>query len=188
MKQTRLGVFETNSSSMHSIVVMKNVEKFAGQYKEFDEDIYLSKSGKWVLCSEDLSYDRYPFRVLATFKDKLLYAIPALCNIDDGKYDDIVAVVEKYVPNFKKFDFSLCEDYEKFGYIDHQSADLLYDFLNEEGITLEEFLTNKKYMIVVDGDEYAEFEKWVKSGLINVDDIDYTYCLGVKCYAKDIEE
>ena len=28
----------------------------------------------------------------------------------------------------------------------------------------------------------------VKSGLINVDDIDYTYCWGVKRYAKDIAE
>lgn len=187
MKQTRLGVFETNSSSMHSIVVMKNVEKFAGQYEKFDTDIFLDKNGKWTMWTEDLEYGRYPFQVLATFRDKLLYAIPALCN-NKNKYDDIVEVVKKYIPKFRKFDFSMRDDGEKFGYIDHQSADLLYDFLNEEGITLEEFLTNKKYMIVIDGDEYAEFEKWVKSGLINVDDIDYTYCWGVKRYAKDIAE
>lgn len=187
MKQTRLGVFETNSSSMHSIVVMKNVEKFAGQYEKFDTGIFLDKNGKWTVWTEDLEYGCYPFQVLATFRDKLLYAIPALCN-NSNKYYDIVEVVEKYIPKFKKFDFSMCDDGEKFGYIDHQSADLLYDFLNEEGITLEEFLTNKKYVIVIDGDEYAEFEKWVKSGLINVDDIDYTYCWGVKHYAKDIAE
>lgn len=55
------------------------------------------------------------------------------------------------------------------GSIDHQSAGLLKNFIKDKNITLKEFLTNKKYVIVVDGDEYCEFDKLLNSGFINKD-------------------
>ena len=55
------------------------------------------------------------------------------------------------------------------GSIDHQSAGLLKNFIKDRNITLKEFLTNKKYVIVVDGDEYCEFDKLLNSGFINKD-------------------
>lgn len=59
----------------------------------------------------------------------------------------------------------------KRGYVDHESADLLHSFLQKENITLEEFLTNKKYCIVIDGDEYHEWTKMKNTVLINKDNI-----------------
>ena len=44
-----------------------------------------------------------------------------------------------------------------FGDIETDST-LLERFLKREKITLEEFLTNRKYIIIVDGDEYCIFE------------------------------
>jgi len=61
------------------------------------------------------------------------------------------------------------------GMIDHQSMGLLKNFLKEKDITLKEFLTNKKYIIVIDGDEYCDFERYMKSGLINKDFITEIY-------------
>ena len=55
--------------------------------------------------------------------------------------------------------------------IDHQSMGLLKQFLKTEGISLEEFLLNKKYVIVEDSDELCLFEELKRSGLFNKDNI-----------------
>ena len=66
-------------------------------------------------------------------------------------------------------------DLPYFGYVDHESSSLLQDFLDEQKISLEKFLVNKKYLVVVDGDEYCEFEKLLNSGIINKGIIDYEF-------------
>ena len=58
------------------------------------------------------------------------------------------------------------------GSIDHQSSGLLKNFLKEKGITLREFLSNKRYIIVIDGDEICDWERYKASGLINLNYIE----------------
>jgi hypothetical protein len=58
------------------------------------------------------------------------------------------------------------------GYVDE---DILSGFLKQEGITLEEFITNKKYIVVQDGDEYEYYRDMKRCGLINLDAIDHEY-------------
>jgi len=36
-----------------------------------------------------------------------------------------------------------------------------------EGITLEEFIINPKYVIVIDGDEYRFFDRYKNNGMLN---------------------
>ena len=67
---------------------------------------------------------------------------------------------------------------------------LLSVTLKENEITLEEFIINSKYVVIVDGDEYAEFEKLKDSGLIDFSEIDkiYTWPDGSKeCVSYDSE-
>lgn len=59
--------------------------------------------------------------------------------------------------------------------IDHQSATLLKSFLEREHITLRDFLLNKKYIIIITGDEYDDWENLKRSGLINKDNIIFEY-------------
>jgi len=61
------------------------------------------------------------------------------------------------------------------GTIDHQSAGLLKNFLKDEGISLKEFLTNKKYIVIIDGDEYCDWSRYKMSGIINLDFIEKEY-------------
>lgn len=61
------------------------------------------------------------------------------------------------------------------GVIDHQSKGILREFLRKKNIDLKEFLTNKKYIIVVDGDEFCVLFKEIKHGLINKDFIKEIY-------------
>lgn len=52
---------------------------------------------------------------------------------------------------------------------------ILVGFLEKENISLEEYLTNRKYVVIQDGDEYCEFGNFKRSGLINLDVIDHEY-------------
>lgn len=58
------------------------------------------------------------------------------------------------------------------GYVD---GNILSGFLEEENITLEDFLVNKKYIVIQDGDEYCEYGNFKKIGLIDTSKIDHEY-------------
>lgn len=58
------------------------------------------------------------------------------------------------------------------GYVDEN---ILSGFLEKEGITLEEYLTNKKYVVIQDGDEYCYWSDMKKTGLVNMKAIDHEY-------------
>lgn len=52
---------------------------------------------------------------------------------------------------------------------------ILGGFLERENISLEEYLTNKKYVVIQDGDETCYWNAMKKTGLVNMDIIDYEY-------------
>lgn len=74
-------------------------------------------------------------------------------------------------------------EYPNIGCIDHQSMGLLKNFLKDKNITLKEFLTNKKYVVVVDSDECMDWLRYKKSGIINTDFIVEEY----DKYGEDID-
>lgn len=108
--QIRMGVFETNSSSMHSLCVMKNEGKYTIQ--EITHDMWLwddSKTGEknciWIPYEGDLYFGRSPFRALASFSDKWLYACASLVEeYNDDTYKELLRIVKKYVPTLKKIE------------------------------------------------------------------------------------
>ena len=231
-RQVRYGVFESNSSSKHSISIMKKNDKYTPE--EILEDIWLhddketgEKDCVWDIWDGDLSFGRSPFRALGTFADKWYYACASLVRDYNGDtYKELVAIAMKYVPNLKKIklpmtnesiadkddevnkDSEFAQKYGKTenelieyltkkeelwgfeieywkgrngywhynapctGYVDEN---ILSGFLEKEGITLEEYLINKKYVVIQDGDEHCEYENMKKSGLINLDAIDHEY-------------
>lgn len=234
-RQVRRGCFESNSSSQHSICVMKNGDKYSP--KELLDGIYLredrdtgEKGCVWEPWEDDMTFGRSPFKALGTFSDKWLYACASLvCDYNDDVYKELVKIAIKYVPGLKKIRLpmvcrSVCnkdyvnlekeeKDYyrETYGktekelveyllqkekewgieiryyeadggwfhyyapYTGSVDEDILTGFLQEENITLEEYLINKKYVVIQDGDEYCEFDNLKESGLINLDAIDHEY-------------
>lgn len=233
-RQIRRNVFETNSSSMHSLTVMKRDGYFTPE--EIVENIYLCRDREtggegcvWEIWDEDgLYFGRSPFRALRTFKDKWMYACASLVNdYNDDTYKELVAIAMKHIPNLKKIKlpkttgsfankdnekFKDNEYYQKYGkteeelveYLDKKAKDwgweevnywesssgfwvydmpctggvddyMLSGFLKDEGVTLEEYLTNKKYVVIQDGDEYYYWDNMKKAGLINMDAIDHEY-------------
>ena len=82
-------------------------------------------------------------------------------------FEEIDKALDKYFPDLEeirlpKNDYYVNKetDYYQlyFGYVDHQSKGLLQDFLEKEGISLSEFLINKKYVVIIDGDEYCIYD------------------------------
>lgn len=230
-RQIRRGVFETNSSSMHSLTVMKRDDKYTPE--EIVKDLYLyddqntgEKGCIWHIYDDDLTFGRSPFRALGTFKDKWLYACASLVyEYNDETYKNLTAIALKYIPNLKKIELPMISDsvadkkskksrkdayYQEHGktekelqehlsqkekdwgmelnywksgdwwhydvpYTGHVDEDILSGFLKQEGISLEEYLANKKYVVIQDGDEYGYWRDMKRTGLVNMDIIDHEY-------------
>lgn len=175
MKQIRNGVFETNSSSMHSLVIKKN----GGHYnnEEIMEYLWLDNDGTWDIWNQEyIEFGRYPFKCLATFESKVRYAIASLCGyrIDaEERFKEIENIVIESVlecngiklPQMPWSDSGQLS----YGYVDE---DILTPFLKNENVSLKEFLTNKKYIVIVDGDEYCIWNSMKDAGIINLDEIE----------------
>lgn len=223
-RQIRRSVFETNSSSMHSLTVMKVDDKYTSE--EITKDLHLL-NGVWHIWEDDLEFGRSPFKVLTTFEDKWCYACASLVNeYNDDNYKELKRIAFKYIPNLKKIElpieakhiynkdadenkgdkfaqeYGMTEDefdkfleqrekewdieircwidtsdnfrYEK-PFTGWNDDNILGGFLKKEGITLEEFLINKKYVAIQDGDEYCEWDKFKRSGLMDISKIDHEY-------------
>ncbi len=105
--QIRKGCFETNSSSMHSLIITKKNENIRMTQKEIRKEFYLDE--EWYKerhkndekeiveiepCEND--FGRSPFNVLVTFRDKLAYAIAEYCG---NNY-----TIKSYIESEKVFD------------------------------------------------------------------------------------
>ena len=216
----RSGCFETNSSSMHSIVVTK--EKGNSTFLEYNTGYHWED---YRLRQDDIEFGRYPLQLLGSIKDKARYAIASAYNdqekiqkiidtvkditggtelivekyhteeyrnaetkeeipwfnvewvedTEDEGYEIAILKSEKNLPPDQRTEIEFNEVYEWQGYVDHQSEGLLDRFLAEEKITLREFLEKKKYAVIIDGDECCEFGKFIRAGLINLDNIEKRY-------------
>lgn len=178
--QVRRNVFETNSSSMHSLVILKEDRLFTKN--ELTDGMYLHKNGVWdIWMDDDLYFGRSPFQCLATFESKVRYAIASLCcyRSDEEKkstFEKIKEIVLEAIPECKDVELPTDNYSEKekviYGSVDD---DILSGFLKKNNIELKDFLLNKKYVVIVDGDEYCIYDELKKSGIINKDNIDKEY-------------
>lgn len=177
MLQIRKGVFETNSSSSHSIIIKKKdhpLEEMVdpGWHMRWDEeDESDPMNGLLRFCDRDLEFGRDPFHFLVSWYDRLCYAI-ATYHTKDG-VEKIKEICQRRILRFKGFDFPhddwAHEDEDYYGFVDHQSHGLLEHVLEHYHISLEDFIFNDRYVIVIDGDEIQYFNVLVEQDLFNRD-------------------
>lgn len=201
MINVRKSVFETNSSSSHSIAVANSDCYETKEYfQELADRMWTNDENEYKVSfideTEDLEFGRYPFNILYTFSDKVRYAF-AFYSYDPNceMFSEIKRIIEKYTGRSKiafprELHWDRIDDNgnvpstEFYGYVDHQSCRLLGGFLEKSGITMEEFLTNRKYMVIIDGDEYNFWRKMKESGIINTSVIGKEY----SCFDEGIDE
>lgn len=189
MKQIRRNVFETNSSSSHSLVITTDNEHYTRE--EINKNFYITKEGKVRLWESSLEFYRSPFDMLVTFKDKLRYAI---ASSNGNLVDDCREICKKYVDGFTDFEFDTKDyvwDSEVKDYVETDEPIPNYGgtddyqiegWLKSYNVSLEEFLTNKRYIVVVDGDEYNCWLHIKDSGLVD------TFKIIHDSYAEEQEE
>ena len=109
------------------------------------------------------------------------YAIASLCcwKSDEDKkstFEKIKTIVLEAIPKCKDVKLPRDSYYEKekvvYGDVDE---DILSGFLEKNNIELKDFLLNKKYVVIVDGDEYCIYNGLKKSGIINKNNIEKEY-------------
>lgn len=164
---------------MHSLVIKKNSEYYT--YEEMIDNLWLH-NGIWDIWDDDrITFGRSPFDCLNTFESKVRYAIASLCgwrNNAEAKFREIEQLVTEIIPECyeiklpKAWYYSEEDEHISYGSVDE---DILTPFLKKTGITLREFLTNKKYVVIVDGDEYCIWDSLKDSGLVNIDEIEREY-------------
>lgn len=163
MIQIRQNIFETNSSSSHSLVIMTdNIIKEKGEdlyltHDEMLEGLYRVSRGIYKPWNDNWYFGRSPFRPLNTFEKKLQYAY-ANCGDDKDKIKEVTDTLKELVPEVKKVSIP-----ENLGVDDWE----LFSWLEKYNVSLKEFLTNKKYVVIQDGDEYCIWKDLINYGLID---------------------
>lgn len=158
MKAIRIGLFETNSSSVHSITVSEKAELF--DYPEEKEDVIVVVPGEYGWSGDDVM----------GLQEKLRYLMTLIL---DTKYDWDPGIND-FVPEDKKLDLLKSdEDWQRICqvvrdkkhkevipnipkglhfYVDHQSCMSLDAFLS--GMSLEDFLFDPTYVVEIDNDNH----------------------------------
>jgi len=189
----RRNVFETNSSSMHSVVISKNTGYFTEEemidsfYCSPDIAVHYGAYNKGKIKADftshgnyeerdPLVFDRCPFNVLYSFADKLRFYI-ADHSWTDESMAQFIADLKKDFPFITSIKFGknkykreATEPKYWYGYVDHQSSGVLKRFLEKHQISVKEFLSNKQYIVIQDGDEYGISTDLFDLGLLNLDD------------------
>ena len=174
MIQIRDNTFETNSSSSHSLIITD----FDGKYtpEEMMKGIYLWKDKGTRMYESHLEFYRSPFSLLATFESKSRYAI---ASSQGHLADEVEKIWHKYIPNFNGFKFDMKTeeyDYDKKEWVDLDEPKPIYGgtddyqiegWLKSYNVSLEDFLTMRRYMVVCDGDETREWYHILDSGLVD---------------------
>lgn len=171
----RKGVFETNSSSSHSLIIRKEGERYTHEEMldelcwrlttearelQHEDEWRMFPAGTWNPFDE-FYFGRSPFELLVSFRDKLRYAYANAYNEELRK--KVIDTLNKLVPEC----VDICVD----GYAGTDD-NKLFGWLDKNNISLEDFLVDRRYVVVVDGDEYRIWDGIKELGLIDASKIE----------------
>lgn len=120
------------------------------------------EDGVWKLASCDINFGRYPFRVLGTPEGKARYALAAYHS---KNIDEILEIMQEVYPEMKSIE--LPKDSWSDDGLDHGYNE---DCVIPDNVTLREFILNKKYVAISDGDEYCIWSGFKNTPLFNKDE------------------
>jgi len=166
MKQIRQGVFETNSSSVHSLSIL-NRDSFISNYPlqgffgEFgwEHNMLNSPTEKLSYVLTTIAYFAGVVNVNKKIeKDKAIGMF-----LSEGHFVFLNEAIKEHTGEgiYIDWDKALCSEWNPFGYIDHQSfeygvPDALEMFWSEDEETFKknmiDLIFNSKYSIITDND------------------------------------
>lgn len=115
--------------------------------------------GVWKINEADLNFGRSPFRVLGTIEGKARYALAAHHSVEN-----IISILNEVYPDLEKIE--VIPEYPEYA-SDEDSYGYCEDCAIPHDVSLREFILNKKYVIISDGDEYCIWSDFKKTPLFN---------------------
>ena len=177
----RENTFETNSSSMHSLVISKKARPYSDWEKRLH---YYDYDFELFGCCDNSRFERHPFEILSDPKDKLRYYVAHYVGYKGQKeklkeVEDLVHELTECPKN--KIKLYCYEDYawrnkpeKSYGWAGvNDTGEDVFDYIEKNNISLREFILDPRYTVVVDGDEYQEFKKLFTKGLIDMNNIEF---------------
>lgn len=145
MIKIRKNVFETNSSSTHSIAIGNDLK-----YNVLDlEEPYFTKNedGEYIMNinADDITYE---FNILTTLTEKTFYLAYNGYDIDE-----INEALKKIIPNFKRLKVNNNNEYPE------------YEIAN---IDINYFLQKPNYVIILDNDNEYIYDDLAESNLLTI--------------------
>ncbi|MBQ7275711.1 MAG: hypothetical protein IJS58_00535 [Bacilli bacterium] len=187
--QIRRNVFETNSSSMHSLVIRRNditsvddnnVEHPINRILTHDEMLtnikrFMDKQGIVDFSYRNWYFGRSPFRIMTTFSEKVEYLLASYLYFrryneeNQIGFDEAVALIKKLVPEVKDIKCPSDIGFDEAYY---------FSWKNQYGFSDEDFLTHTRYIAIQDGDEYGKWHdvylyNLASEDVIEVDSMDF---------------
>lgn len=142
MKLIRNNVFETNSSSCHSITLSNDVCIF--------DTLYPNDDGNIILTGGQFGWEEEEYSDAFT---KANYAAVDLFNNEEKRRMFIDVIKEHTGCNDVVFDFSLDWNNDEYSYIDHQSCGTVSDYCNNKE-ELKNFIFNPNSILTTDNDNH----------------------------------
>ena len=165
MIQIRNGVFETNSSSSHSIVISKQSTP-----ADVSNSWYIDDDGVINIDEYETEFN-WGVAILADWYHRMLYA---LASLGEKYIDEIGEAVQKHFPNFKGFDFKFDTSYLS---VDHQSVGILRSAMSKYCFSVEDFIFDDRYLVFVDHDNHEIIvNSLLRHNIIHKEDVDVYPC------------
>lgn len=150
MKTIRKGIFETNSSSVHSLSIVTNNDKEISQAEILIVVPNEYGRGYEILRSPE-EKTSYLMSLIASYSGFSWYEEEEGIQFTEEEFFSLPDA-QKVVEAIKKHGSRILykRGYASFGRVDHQSVVSLEEFLG--GVDLEDFIFNYKYTITIDSD------------------------------------
>lgn len=139
---TRNGVFETNSSSTHSITISNKGNK---------GNLYVDEDGVCRIYPGEFGWEIESYNDSTT---KASYCLTYLMQFDDNNLEiNMLKDVVKEISGAKSVEFIPNDGYYAWGNIDHQSSDVASEAF-ESRENLKNFIQNSRSVLRTDNDNY----------------------------------
>lgn len=136
MINIRQSVFETNSSSMHSLSIIGS-----------------DRINKGITSDTIVEYGEFGwgYDTLDTPIEKISYLITQYQN-----QEDMIDMIKRAFKNYTGFELIIRESSDNWypkGYIDHESLGMICEYITDEN-SIVDIVFNDKYTIVIDNDNH----------------------------------
>lgn len=157
--QVRQNVFETNSSSMHSLVI-------SNKDRGYDYDLPVDENGVLTISFGEFGWGP---EILKEPLEKISYVITDRCSVGSLDFDEkealeseivkeVIDLIKSKCPNVKDVKIQRSGSYWPYGYVDHESQGTSYKDKN-----LEHLIFSNSVIIIIDNDNSRNYEDYFVS-------------------------